>query len=100
MKNTQKKNRSITHFLISIGILFCALVPQQIRSQNVVVSGALAGNGSYPDLNSAFAAINASIQTSAVIDVDIVANTTETTSAVLNAGAWTSVSITPQGGIF
>lgn len=65
--------------------------------QNVTVSGALSGNGSYADLGSAFSAINGASQTGASILVNILANTTEATSAVLNSGAWTSLSVTPSG---
>lgn len=67
-------------------------------AQNVNVSGALSGNGTYPDLNAAFSAINASSQTAATITVDIVANTTETVAATLNAGTWSALLVRPQGG--
>jgi hypothetical protein len=43
-------------------------------AQNVSVAGAVLGNGSYPDLNSAFAAINGGAQTNANISVNIVGN--------------------------
>lgn len=81
-----------------LAIVFCLILSNVALAQNVTVSGALAGNGSYPDLNSAFAAINGGAQTNANITVDIIGNTTETVSAVLNAGAWTSLVIKPSGG--
>jgi hypothetical protein len=70
-------------------------------SQNVNVSGALVGNGTYATLGAAFTAINAGSQTGATILVDIAANTTEAASAVLNqsAGPWASLTISPSGGI-
>lgn len=69
------------------------------QSQNVTVSGAVAGNGSYPTLADAFTAINGGTQTGAVIQVTIDNNTSEPAGgATLNAGAWTSMSIQPSGG--
>jgi trimeric autotransporter adhesin len=70
-----------------------------IHAQNVAVSGALVGNGSYPTLTAAFAALNGGAQTGATITVSILANTTEGSgTAVLNAGAWTSITVVPVGG--
>lgn len=68
-------------------------------SQNVNVNP---GAGSYPTLKAAFDAINSGTHTGA-ITVDIVANTTETLSAVLNASgsgmaSYTSILIQPAGG--
>ncbi len=85
--------------IVAFSLLICIFHSRSGFSQNVVVSGALAGNGSYPDLKAAFTAINGGVQTAANITVNIIASTTETASAVLNAGAWTTVSITPSGGI-
>ncbi len=79
-------------------IFFCLLISNSYLAQNITVSGALVGNGSYPDLNSAFTAINGGAQTGATINISVVANTTETLSAVLNAGAWASIVIQPSGG--
>lgn len=60
------------------------------------------GAGSYPTLKDAFDAVNAGTHTGA-ITIDIVANTTETASAVLNASGvgaadYTSILISPSGG--
>ncbi len=76
-------------------VLFAAIS----HAQNVNVNP---GAGSYPDLASAFAAINAGTHTGA-ITVDIVGNSTETVSAVLNASgtgsaSYTSIIISPSGG--
>jgi hypothetical protein len=75
-------------------------ISTSIFSQNVNVTGALVGNGTYPDLGSAFTAINGGAQTGATILVDIVGNTTEAVSAVLNqsAGPWATLTISPSGG--
>jgi hypothetical protein len=94
MKKSIQNKRGIS-LLFLLVYLFMS---QHALSQNVVVSGALAGNGSYADLNSAFIAINGGAQTSANINVSIIGSTTETASAILNAGAWTTLSITPSGG--
>ena len=62
------------------------------------VTNALVGNGSYNTLSAAFAAINAAAQTSANILISISANITEpSTGAVLNNGAWNSLTIQPNG---
>ncbi len=68
-------------------------------AQNVIVNP---GAGSYPDLATAFAAINSGTHTGA-ITVDIIGNTTEATSAVLNASgvgsaSYTSILLSPSGG--
>lgn len=67
-------------------------------AQNVTVSGALVGNGSYATLGAAFTAINGGAQTGATISITIDNSTTEATVATLNSGAWTSLTITPNGG--
>jgi hypothetical protein len=82
-------------FFLSFFVL-CSFV-LVVDAQNVQVSGAVAGNGLYPDLGSAFTAINAGSQTSATITVSILDNTIEPVSAVLNAGTWTSLTISPAG---
>ncbi len=62
----------------------------------VIVSNAHAGsNGGYTSLKLAFDAINAQNQTGFNITVNIDNNSTETASAVLNAGLWTTLSIYP-----
>ena len=86
--------------LVILTVFMSGIFQFQLNAQNVNVSGALVGNGTYVDLNSAFAAINSGLQTGASISVSIVGNTTETVTAVLNSGAWNSVSITPSGGTY
>ncbi|MFM7016778.1 MAG: beta strand repeat-containing protein, partial [Bacteroidota bacterium] len=80
-------------------MLFSGIVVQT-HAQNVTVNP---GAGSYADLSSAFAAINAGTHTGAVT-ISIVANTSETASAVLNESGtgsanYSSVTITPNGAV-
>jgi hypothetical protein len=70
-----------------------------VRSQNVLVSGAVTGNGSYPDLTSAFTAINSGSQSGASITVSVVASYTEPTTAMLSQGAWANLVISPVGNV-
>ena len=93
------KKTSKVYLIISFLMLFSGIIVQT-QAQNVTVNP---GAGSYADLSSAFAAINAGTHTGAVT-VSIVNNTTETASAVLNASgtgsaSYTSVVITPSGDI-
>ena len=64
-------------------------------SAQVTVTGSTGANNTYPTLKDAFDAVNAGDQTGNNISVAITANTTETASAVLNAGLWTSLTIRP-----
>jgi len=77
--------------LFAIAALFLAA---SMANAQVTVSGALVGNGPYVSLNAAFTAINGGVQTGAVISVSLSANTTEVSSAQLNAGVWTSLTVT------
>ncbi len=80
--------------------LFIALVAfSGANAQNITVNP---GAGSYPTLKDAFDAINAGTHTGA-ITIDVVGNTVETVTAVLNASGsgsanYTSVVIKPVGG--
>lgn len=65
------------------------------NAQNVSVSGANVGNGSYATLGVAFNAINGGSQTGANIIVLIINGTTETATAQLNSGSWNSLTIEP-----
>ncbi|NVO21239.1 MAG: hypothetical protein HXX13_16170, partial [Bacteroidetes bacterium] len=62
-----------------------------------VANANAASNGDYASLQAAFAAINAQVQTGFSIVVTVKGNTTETGTAVLNAGAWTSLNLYPSG---
>lgn len=77
--------------------LFFAMAFGSLYAQTpVTVAGAHASsNGSYATLKAAFDAINGQTQTGNAITVTITDNTTETVSAVLNAGAWTTLTIHP-----
>ncbi|MCU0434799.1 MAG: T9SS type A sorting domain-containing protein [Bacteroidia bacterium] len=83
---------------ITLQLAAALLLGGSVYAQNVNVAGAVAGNGTYPALGVAFAAINASAQTGANILITIVGNTTEPATAVLNSGTWNTVVITPAGG--
>ena len=69
-----------------------------VNAQTVTVTGASGTAGPYTTLKDAFDAINGSSQSGNTISIKISGTTTETASAVLNAGAWTSLSIAPIGG--
>lgn len=86
--------RRITLF----ALLILSAVTARLGAQNVMVSGALVGNGLYPDLGTAFTAINSGSQTGANIIIAVLGNTTEAATATLNAGTWNSISMVPSGG--
>lgn len=80
-------------------LVFAALCLSSANAQNIDVNP---GAGSYPTLKDAFDAINAGTHTGA-ITIDVVGNTVETATAVLNASGsgsanYTSVVIKPVGG--
>ncbi|MBK9332016.1 MAG: T9SS type A sorting domain-containing protein [Ignavibacteria bacterium] len=80
-------------------IFFLFLATSVVNSQNINVNP---GAGSYPTLKDAFDAINAGTHTGAVT-IDVVGNTTETVTAVLNASgtgaaSYTSIFMSPVGG--
>ncbi len=88
------------NFFTFLVILFLSITTRSLSAQNVNVNP---GAGSYPTLKDAFDAINAGTHTG-VITIQIVGNTTETLSAVLNASgagsaSYTSISIIPSGGL-
>ena len=83
-------------YLLVIGMI---TISTSLFSQNINVNP---GAGSYPTLKDAFDAINAGTHTG-VITIDVVGNTAETLSAVLNASgtgaaSYTSIVISPSGG--
>lgn len=84
--------------LAACAALSLVLLGGKLTAQNVNVTGALVGNGTYATVGDAFSAINSGAQTGSIITVAIVGNTTEPASAVLNAGAWSQVTIVPFGG--
>lgn len=87
---------NVPNFAKFAAVALCLLVTE-IKSQNIVVSGANVGNGTYATLGTAFTAINAGSQSGATISISIVGSTTEASSANLNAGTWSSITITPVG---
>lgn len=90
---------AVTWFAHTVVAGFLIIVPVgSALAQNVVVAGAVSGNGSYATLGTAFAAVNANDQTAATITISIVGSTTESTPAVLSAGTWNALTIAPSGG--
>ena len=78
-------------------VLLFALSMNMVVNAQVTVSGAHASsNGTYTKLSLAFTAINGYSQTGNNIVITITSSpTAETGSAILNAGAWTSLKIYP-----
>jgi trimeric autotransporter adhesin len=66
-------------------------------SQNVLVSGALVGNGTYSTLSNAFIAIGTGAQTGSNISIQINGNVIETNTASLFSNSWASLTIQPSG---
>jgi trimeric autotransporter adhesin len=80
------------------GLLLGVSLALGAQAQNVTVNP---GAGTYPTLKAAFDAINAGTHTGA-LTISVVADTTETVSAVLNASgtgaaSYTSINLTPSG---
>ena len=68
-----------------------------LNAQVNVSSGGTKTSGTYTTLKQAFDTVNAG-KHSGVINITITGNTTETASAKLNSGTYTSLTITPVGG--
>jgi len=83
-------------YKITTLLSFLLLNYYTIYGQQVIVSGAHASsNGSFSTLEAAFGAINAQTQTANNIQVEVDGSTTESATAVLNNGAWSSLIIYP-----
>jgi len=67
----------------------------QTANSQVTVTGSTGANSTYARLELAFTAINGAAQTGNNIVITITANTTESASAVLNAGEWSTLVIFP-----
>src|ERR1044071_380767 len=94
----KQRNRMKRLLLSILGLTACASAG---LGQNVSVAGSTGANGSYATLRAAFTAINSNgTQAGNNITVTIVADTTETLSAVLNqpsVSSWASLTISPSG---
>ncbi len=85
-------------FSLVVVMAMITIFSQTSLAQNVTVAGANMVNGTYLTLRAAFTAINNNSQTGANIVLTIVNNTNEGTStAALNAGTWTTLTIIPSG---
>jgi len=82
-------------------MFFIAVAFSGISWGQIVVSGSVGADGTYASLTKnggAFAAINAQTQTGAVITISITGDVLNEDGAnSLNAGVWTSITITPSG---
>ncbi|MBK7965082.1 MAG: T9SS type A sorting domain-containing protein [Bacteroidetes bacterium] len=94
--HSQRVNRKFSGLLrVCLLLLLTGLWSTNTLAQNVAVSGANVGDGSYATLQSAFAAINvAGNNGSGPISVVISNSTTETTTAQLDNFTWASVTVT------
>lgn len=85
-------------YILMLKIAMFLVISLSVDAQNVTVNP---GGGSYPTLKDAFDAINLGTHTGA-LTISIVNNTTETSSAVLNASGtgaanYTSIVLSPSG---
>jgi hypothetical protein len=99
MLKGQKSFRSSILATVAFVFLFGA----STAFAQVDVTGSTGADGSYATLSAAFTAINGGVHTGNNIVIGISGDTTEPTvplaaSAVLNAGAWTTITISPTGG--
>lgn len=83
--------------VLLFGLSLLTILPT--LAQNVDVTGSNLADSSFASLKDAFTAINNVDQAGKTIQVLVKANTTETASAILNAGNWTSLLVRPQGKV-
>ena len=84
--------------LLIFTVLLMSIYAQ--ATNEVTVSGAVAGNGDYDNLRLAFAAINAESQTEANIVITITASpAADNATAVLNDKGWASLNIFPTATV-
>ncbi len=99
--NSNNKKKFSMRKIYSLMFVLAILASSQINAQ-ISVSGGSSLAATYTSLTKAgglFAALNATPQTGNTIVVSITGNsTTEDGANVLNAGAWTSITISPSGG--
>ena len=76
-------------------IVLCLMLFGSQANAQVTVSGSTSANATYSTLKLAFDAINGTAQTNNNVIITITASTTETASALLNAGVWTTLVIYP-----
>ncbi|MCX6156763.1 MAG: T9SS type A sorting domain-containing protein [Ignavibacteriae bacterium] len=78
-------------------LLFVIFGFMNLEAQVTVAGAHTSSNGTYTTLKSAFDMVNSYAQDSKSIIININASTTETSSAVLNSGTWTTLKIFPTG---
>jgi trimeric autotransporter adhesin len=85
--------------LKTFGLLAIIIIAFGISAlAQIAVTGSTGADASYTTLKGAFDAINLTAQTGNTISIAVSGDTTETAPAVLNAGLWTSITISPTGG--
>jgi hypothetical protein len=82
-------------FTFMLVLAFTACIFIHTANAKVTVTGSTSANATYASLGLAFTAINGTAQTGNNIIITITTNTSESTSAVLNAGTWTTLKIYP-----
>jgi trimeric autotransporter adhesin len=88
-----------TNLISKLFASFLFLVIALIGRGQVTVAGAHASsNGTYSTLAQAFTGINGQSQTGNTITVSITADIADNNAATLNAGTWTTLTISPSGG--
>jgi hypothetical protein len=92
MKPTSSLKKQASHLWL---IVLCLMLFGSQAKAQVTVSGSTGANATYSKLKLAFDAINGTAQTNNNVIITITASTTETASAVLNAGVWTTLVIYP-----
>lgn len=91
------KNEHQSFKMMILCICFLFVIQTGFGQSNVTVSGAhTSSNGLYTTLEAAFAAINAQSQGSNNIEISVDVSTSESATAVLNSGTWTSLKIFPS----
>ena len=83
---------TVRSILLILTALFLSVI--HITAQ-VTIAGSTSEDGTYASLGLAFAAINGNVQTGNNIVIEISSNTTETSTASLSEGVWSSLTIYP-----
>jgi hypothetical protein len=91
----QAQYMNLRYIFLLLFSLTCLL---RLPAQNVIVTGAVVGNGSYATLGSAFWAISGYSNYGSHINVRVVGNTNESSTAFLSSSSASTLTITSGGG--
>ncbi|MFA6582616.1 MAG: hypothetical protein WCS79_12500, partial [Paludibacter sp.] len=83
---------TVRSILLILTALFLSVIH---TTAQVTIAGSTSEDGTYASLGLAFAAINGNVQTGNNIVIEISSNTTETSTASLSEGVWSSLTIYP-----